>query len=175
MAKNLFLGPLFFRHPVALPVIVAFPVIVALPVMYGMVSYACFCMLLRCWLRRAGCVSQDAYILHWVANSEQIIFAKCAHPSPLLIRFWNSTTTETAPTVGSHIKMKSVKLQNIIIKYYQTTFTNRQLSPIDNFHQYTTFINRQLSSKRQLSTIDNFQPKTTFINTQFSSVDNFHQ
>ena len=54
-------------HPVALPVIVAFPVIVALPVMYGMVSLryylmisydsiAWYCMLLRCWLRRAGCV-----------------------------------------------------------------------------------------------------------------------
>ena len=39
MAKTFFLGPLFFRHPVALLVIVAFPVIVALPVMYGMVSY----------------------------------------------------------------------------------------------------------------------------------------
>ena len=23
-----------------------------------------YCMLLRCWLQRAGCVSQDAYILH---------------------------------------------------------------------------------------------------------------
>merc|ERR1712208_74995 len=37
--KPFFLGPLFFRHPVALLVIVAFPVLVALPVMYGMVSY----------------------------------------------------------------------------------------------------------------------------------------
>ena len=40
MAKNLFSGATFFRHPVALLVIVAFPVIVALPVMYGMVFYA---------------------------------------------------------------------------------------------------------------------------------------
>ena len=39
MAKNLFSGATFFRHPVALLVIVAFPVIVALPVMYGMVPY----------------------------------------------------------------------------------------------------------------------------------------
>ena len=39
MAKNLFFWGHFFRHPVALLVIVAFPVIVALPVMYGMVSY----------------------------------------------------------------------------------------------------------------------------------------
>ena len=32
-----------------------------------MISYdsiAWYCMLLRCWLRRAGCVSQDACILH---------------------------------------------------------------------------------------------------------------
>ena len=27
-------------------------------------SIAWYCMLLRFWLRRAGCVSQDAYILH---------------------------------------------------------------------------------------------------------------
>ena len=36
-------------------------------VWYLMISYdsiAWYCMLLRCWLRRAGCVSQDAYILH---------------------------------------------------------------------------------------------------------------
>ena len=39
MAKNLFFWGYFYRHPVALLVIVAFPVIVALPVMYGMVSY----------------------------------------------------------------------------------------------------------------------------------------
>ena len=51
-------------------VIVAFTVIVALLVMYGMVSYdilwlhCMVCMLLQCRLRRAGCVSQDAYILH---------------------------------------------------------------------------------------------------------------
>ena len=36
-------------------------------VWYLMISYdsiAWYCMLLRCWLRRAGCVSEDAYILH---------------------------------------------------------------------------------------------------------------
>jgi hypothetical protein len=35
MAKNLFFWGHFYRHHVALLVIVAFPVIVALPVMYG--------------------------------------------------------------------------------------------------------------------------------------------
>ena len=112
-----FLGQLFFRHPVALPVIVAFPyyiwvsfftymclgpsctVFYSAPanyrvvhlvifywywycmvlyctalyciVSYGILCYlivsnsiAQYCTLLRCWLRRAGCVSQDAYILH---------------------------------------------------------------------------------------------------------------
>ena len=39
MAKNLFSGATFFRHPVVLLIIDAFPVIVALPVMYGMISY----------------------------------------------------------------------------------------------------------------------------------------
>ena len=36
-------------------------------VWYLMISYdsiAWYCMFLPCWLRRAGCVSQDAYILH---------------------------------------------------------------------------------------------------------------
>ena len=129
MAKNLFLGSLFFRHPVALivafSVIRALPVIVAFPyyiwvsfftymylgpsctvfyrpptnyrvvhlvifywywywycmvlyctalyciVSYGILCYlivsnsiAQYCTLLRCCLRRAGCVLQDAYILH---------------------------------------------------------------------------------------------------------------
>ena len=73
--KTFFLGPLFFRHPVALLVIVAFPVILALLVMYGMVSYACFFMLLRCWLRRAGCVSQDADILHNLSWNDKML--KC--------------------------------------------------------------------------------------------------
>ena len=38
---------------------------------YLMISYdsiAWYCMLLRCWLRCVGCVSQDAYILHNIYN-----------------------------------------------------------------------------------------------------------
>ena len=46
-------------------------------VWYLMISYdsiAWYCMLLRCWLRRAGCVSQDAYIL------ENTVDTSCKFP-----------------------------------------------------------------------------------------------
>ena len=36
-------------------------------------SIAWHCMLLQCWLRRAGCVSQDAYILHVIAERKIFI------------------------------------------------------------------------------------------------------
>ena len=53
-----------------------------LSVMYGMVSYdsiAWYCMLLQCWLRRAGCVSQDAYILHFLSKNG-LLFSRILVP-----------------------------------------------------------------------------------------------
>ena len=70
--KTFFLGPHFFRHPVALLVIVAFPVIVALPVMYGMVSYDILwlhCMVLHAFTMLASarrlCLARRLYTSWW--------------------------------------------------------------------------------------------------------------
>ena len=38
--------------------------IVSYGILWYLMTPAWYCMLLRCWLWRAGCVSQDAYILH---------------------------------------------------------------------------------------------------------------
>ena len=49
-----------------------------------MVSYAIlYCMLLHCWLRCAGCVSQDAYLLHTMLLRRALpILNTQEHPPP---------------------------------------------------------------------------------------------
>ena len=69
------------------------------------------------------------------------------------------------------VKIKKYKSTRVQAITFQTisTFINRQLSKIDNFHEQTNFINRQHSS------IDDFHQKTTCTNRQLLSIDNFHQ
>ena len=62
--------------------------------------------------------------------------------------------------------------------HQSTTFINRQLSPIDNIHQQTPFITSLAIItfiKRQLPSLDNFPQKTTFIKRQLPSLNSFHQ
>ena len=82
MAKNL-----FFRHPVALLVIVAFPVIVARPVMYGMVSYDILwlhCMVFHAFTMLASarglCLARrlyTSYIWYLIFDIWYLIFDMC--------------------------------------------------------------------------------------------------
>ena len=62
---------------------------------------------------------------------------------------------------------------------HNTTFINRQLASIGNFHQKATFINNfyqwTIFIKRQLSSMNNFHQKTTFINRQLLSLDNINR
>ena len=84
--KTFFSGATFFRHPVALLVIVAFPVIVALPVMYGMVSYDILwlhCMVLHAFTMLASarglCLARRLYTSSsiYIAIYCNITFNRC--------------------------------------------------------------------------------------------------
>ena len=92
-------------------------------VWYLMISYdsiAWYCMLLRCWLRRAGYVSQDAYILHNIIITKY----KMKIVSFLLLIAWcwclwlflylqTSRTTTPAADASGYLKRFAI-LRNLV-------------------------------------------------------------
>ena len=69
---------------------------------------------------------------------------------------------------GKHRHRRNVTRYHFFDNYNFHQQATSNLPSLDNFHQSTTFI------KRQLSSLDNFHQQTTFTNRQHSSIDNFH-
>merc|ERR1712208_9174 len=94
---------------------------IVLHCIYGILCYlivsnsiAQYCTLLRCWLRRAGCVSQDAFILHYLCVlCLPILTAPSYWPLPLALTVGRTAHGQLQKKYKSikNTKTQSTKIQ----------------------------------------------------------------
>ena len=65
------------------------------------------CMVLYCWLRRAGCISQDTYLLYVVDEVAELLERPRPRPRPtfhtfLLKSWWGGRVVRATPDLSSH-------------------------------------------------------------------------
>ena len=97
-------------------------------VWYCMVLYYIlrYCMVLHCWLQRAGCISQDTYLLYIFISNFYIV----------ILLFSRSSTHCSKTKFNPNIPQLTSSLQIIIYYIYTCHFNNKSKYFTESFSRY---------------------------------------